>query len=405
MVEPPGLAENAVVSFPLPCPWPFAPPSEYLRVQDTAPVCPVATHEGHPWLVTRYADVRAALADPRFSADLRRDGYPVLAPGQREAVASMPPTMAGMDAPEHTVIRRRIQEEFGTRRVRAMEPDIQRIVDAAFDAIENARGGPVDLVKALALPVPSAVICMLLGIPYADHDWFNDRTTAAFRRETSAADRVGVFTELMSYLDRLVRDKEADPPDDLLGRQIRLLREAGEYDHDELVSLANLLLIAGHETTAGMITVSVARLLTDDELRHELARDPARIPEAIEEFLRYFTIAQQALLRVANEDVVVGGVTIRKGEGVVLSVQAANRDPRAFSEPDELRIGQGRGHLAFGHGAHQCVGAKLARTELRIVLETLLRRRPDFRPAAPIEHLSCKESINVCGLEELPVVW
>ncbi|WP_211301843.1 cytochrome P450 [Streptomyces sparsogenes] len=374
-------------------------------MQDTAPVCPVATHEGHPWLVTRYADVRAALADPRFSADLRRDGYPVLAPGQREAVASMPPTMAGMDAPEHTVIRRRIQEEFGTRRVRAMEPDIQRIVDAAFDAIENARGGPVDLVKALALPVPSAVICMLLGIPYADHDWFNDRTTAAFRRETSAADRVGVFTELMSYLDRLVRDKEADPPDDLLGRQIRLLREAGEYDHDELVSLANLLLIAGHETTAGMITVSVARLLTDDELRHELARDPARIPEAIEEFLRYFTIAQQALLRVANEDVVVGGVTIRKGEGVVLSVQAANRDPRAFSEPDELRIGQGRGHLAFGHGAHQCVGAKLARTELRIVLETLLRRRPDFRPAAPIEHLSCKESINVCGLEELPVVW
>ncbi|BCK70343.1 cytochrome P450 [Streptomyces libani subsp. rufus] len=404
MVESEGPAENAVVPFPLPCPWPFAPPSEYLRLQDAAPVCPVKTHEGQPWLVTRYADVRAALADHRFSSDLCRDGYPVLAPGQREAVASMPPTMAGLDAPEHTVARRRIQDEFGTGRVRAMESDIQCIVDAAFDAIETA-GGPVDLVNALALPVPSAVICMVLGIPYADHDWFNDRTAAAFRRETSAADRLGIFAQLTSYLDRLVGDKEADPPDDLLGRQIRLLREAGEYDHGELVSLANLLLIAGHETTAGMITVSVARLLADDELRHELARDPARIPGAIEEFLRYFTIAQQALLRVASEDVVVGGVTIRRGEGVVLSVQAANRDPRAFSEPDELRIGQGRGHLAFGHGAHQCVGAKLARTELRIVLETLLRRRPDFRLAAPIEHLSCKESINVSGLEELPVVW
>lgn len=404
MAESATSVDYAPTSFPLPCPWPFTPPSEYLRLQETDPVCPARTYEGAPWLVTRYADVRAALADSRFSADLRRDGYPVLAPGQREAVASMPPTMAGMDAPEHTVARRRVQDEFGTARVRAMEPEIQRIVDRAFDTIEAA-GPPADLVRSLALLVPSAVICTVLGIPKADRGWFNERTASAFRRETTADERAGIFAEMASYLETLVTDKEADPPDDLLGRQIRALRAEGAYDHGRLVSLANLLLIAGHETTAGTIAVAAARLLTDDDLRHELVGDPARIPAAIEEFLRYYTVAQQALLRVAREDVEVGGVPVRAGEGVLLSVQAANRDPRAFSVPHEFRVGQGRGHLAFGHGPHQCLGSRLARTELRIVIETLLRRRPDFRPAVPVEQLSCKESINVCGLEELPVVW
>jgi cytochrome P450 len=404
MAESTGCAGHVTTSFPVPCPWPFSPPEQYIRLQQTDPVCPVQTFGGVERLVTRYADVRAALADSRFSSDLRRDGYPVLAPGQREAVASMPPTMAGMDAPEHTVARRRVLEEFSTARVRAMEPDIRHIVEKTFDTIEGMPA-PVDLVKALALPVPSAVICMVLGIPDDRYDWFNDRTAAAFRRETSAEDRMGIFIELATYLDGLITAKEADPPDDLLGRQITTLRQSGEYDHGELVSLANLLLIAGHETTAGMIAVSVAQLLADDELRHRLAGDPGLIPAAVEEFLRYFTVAQQALLRVAREDVEVGGVLVRAGEGVLLSVQAANRDPRVFAEPDEVRLGQGRGHLAFGHGPHQCVGAKLARTELRIVLETLLRRWPGVRPAAPIESLACKESINVSGLEELPVLW
>jgi cytochrome P450 len=386
---------------------PFAPEPEYAQLRAENPVTKVPmVGGGTAWLVTRHEDVRRVLGDPRLSSDRRNPGFPQLSLNQRAVVGtSMIPSLVGMDPPEHTEARRAVLGEFTVRRIEEMRPRVQQIVDECIDGM-LAAPGPVDLVRALSLPVPSLVICELLGVPYVDHDFFQERTSRLLRKTTSAEQRIAAIDDIRSYLDELVAGKERDLTDDLIGRQARKQRETGDVDHEALVSLAFLLLVAGHETTANMISLGTLALLENPEQLAQIVADPTRTPTAVEELLRYFTIVEAATSRTALEDVEIGGVLVRAGEGVVALGTAANRDPEAFDRPDELDINRNaRRHVAFGFGPHQCLGQNLARLELQIVFDTLFRRLPGLRLAVPVEDLPFKSDANVYGIYEMPVTW
>lgn len=388
---------------------PFAPPAEYERLREQAPISRVRLVSGaEGWLVSGHEEARTVLADPRFSSDRRKDGFPFLVADEAtpQQFRDQPPFMIGMDGAEHAAARRPLIGEFTVKRMAALRPRIQDVVDRFVDDVLAADRRPVDLVRALALPVPSLVICELLGVPYTDHDFFQSRTAALLRRTSSSEDRRRALAELRTYLDDLVTRKEADPGDDLLGRQIARRRQEGVPDHAGLVSTALLLLAAGHETTANMIALGVIALLEHPEQLAVIKADPGRTPVAVEELLRYFAIADVVTARVATEDVRIGGVEVKAGEGVVVSSLSANRDPAVFEDPAELDVERGaRHHLAFGFGPHQCLGQNLARLELRVVFDTLFRRIPTLRLAAPVEELPFKADAVIYGVHELPVTW
>ncbi|MCH6160871.1 cytochrome P450 [Streptomyces marispadix] len=386
---------------------PFSPPAVYERMREEAPVSRVALPSGGTaWALTRHEDVRAMLADPRFSSDRTNPGFPVFSEGQQQLAARSRKTLISMDPPEHGPARRAVVGEFTVRRMEALRPRIQEIVDEHVEAMLDGPR-PADLVKSLSLPVPSLVICELLGVPYEDHEFFQARSSLLLRRSEPIARREQARDELRDYLDELVTAKEQDPTDgDLLGRQILKQRETGRGDHVDLVSLAVLLLIAGHETTANMISLGTFALLEHPGERERLAQDPDAMPGAVEELLRYFSIVDLVTARVATEDVEIGGVLIRAGEGVLGLGNSANHDPGVYPRPHELDIGRGdRHHVAFGYGAHQCLGQNLARMELQMVFATLFRRIPGLRLAVPAGELPFKDDSNIYGLYELPVTW
>jgi cytochrome P450 len=294
--------------------------------------------------------------------------------------------------------------EFTVKRVQALRPRIEQIVAERIDAM-LASDGPVDLVKELALPVPSLVICELLGVPYSDRDFFQGRTKVLIRRSTPTDERQAVADELQEYFEKLIAAKEADPGDDLLGRLIVRNRETQVFSHELLVGLANLLLLAGHETTANVIALGTLALLEHPDQRAALVADPDLAPVAVEELLRYLTIVE-AGSRVAMADIDIAGTTIKAGEGLIALGASANRDAAAFGHPDELDIERGaRHHVAFGYGIHQCLGQNLARMELDVVFRTLFARIPGLRLAVDVADLPFKDDAFIYGVYELPVSW
>jgi cytochrome P450 len=392
--------------FPQPRGCPFHSEAPYRDLREHEPISKVTLPSGIPaWLLTRHSDVRAMLTDTRFSANRRAEGFPLFARGQF-AVRDLPPSMIMLDGADHSAARRAVISEFSVKRIAALAPRIQEIVDGFVDDL-LAGPKPADLVRALSLPVPSLVICELLGVPYADHDYFQSRTTVLIKRATEAEERLRVADELRGYLANLVDEKIAHPVDDLLGRQIERQRaEHGELDRGALTSLAVLLLIAGHETTANMISLGTLALLSHPEKLAELRADPARTPLAVEEMLRYFTIAEFVTARIAVADVELGDVVIRAGEGVVGEALSANRDESVFTDPESFDLDRGRSnHVAFGYGPHQCLGQNLARKELQIVFDTLVRRVPTLALAADATDLPYKDDANIYGMYELPVTW
>ncbi|WAS91314.1 cytochrome P450 [Nannocystis poenicansa] len=354
--------------------------------------------------MTKHEHIRAILSDPRFSSNRRDPGFPSLS-REPPPASDLKKLLLELDPPEHGQARRTVLGEFTVQRTQALGPRIQQIVDQHIDAM-LAGPRPVDLVQAFSLPVPSLVICELLGVPYADHEFFQTRSGTLVNQKSTAEEVARATGELMMYLGKLVAAKAQEPTDDLLGRQIAKQRETGEVDFGDLVAMAFLLLIAGHETTANMISLSTLVLLQQPEKLAALRQDPAKTLAAVEELLRYFTIAEQALGRVAREDVELGGVQIRAGEGVLLLANTGNRDPQVFENADELDLDRGsRNHLAFGFGPHQCLGQNLARLELQIVIDTLFRRIPELRSAVPVDELSFKTDATVYGIREFPVTW
>jgi cytochrome P450 len=394
---------TAVHEFPMTRTCPFSPPPAYEEIREEDSVTRVRLPDGgQAWVVTRLDDVRTVLNDRRFSADRQHPDFPQLVKGgfRRQGDER---TMITMDAPEHGPARKAVLGEFTVRRMEA--PRIQEIVDAQIDVL-LAGPKPGDLVEALSLPVPSLVICEMLGVPYAQHDFFQTHTAKLIKRSTTPEERRAAFDTIRGYMEDLIAEKEDNPPDDLLGRQIVKLRADGTYRRASLAATGFLLLVAGHETTANMISLSTVGFLRNPEQLAAIKADPGKTLDAVEEMLRYWTIVDAATARLCVGDVEVGGQLIRKGEGVLALGYAANRDPRAFENADELDIERGaRHHVAFGFGPHQCLGQNLARMELQIVFDTLFRRVPTLELGAPAEQLPFKDDANIYGLYRLPVTW
>ncbi|MFI7130887.1 cytochrome P450 [Nonomuraea sp. NPDC050153] len=391
--------------FPMPraegCP--FDPPPPLRTLQEQGPLAKVRLWDGStPWLVSTYAEQRALLADPRVSADATRPGYPIQAPRVGGGAISF----IMMDDPEHARLRRMVQAQFTVRRVESMRPAVQKIVDELIDDL-LAGPNPVDLVEAFALPVPSLVICELLGVPYSDHDFFQENSKTVIRRSATPEERAAASSRLFEYLDSLMGEKLAAPADDLLSKLAERVK-AGEMTRQEAAQMGVLLLIAGHETTANMIALGTLALLRHPGqlalLRHN--DDPRLVASAVEELLRYLNITHSGRRRVALEDIEIAGQVIRAGEGMILANDIGNRDPAVFPDPDELDIRRdARRHVAFGFGVHQCLGQPLARMELQVAYSTLYRRVPSLRLAADLDQIPFKHDGQVYGVYELPVAW
>ncbi|AEW98143.1 MULTISPECIES: cytochrome P450 [Streptomycetaceae] len=387
---------------------PFDPPAQFARLRTEEPISRISLADGSwAWLATRYADIRAILGDPRFSSDTTLPGYPLS--GMTGGASTENRGFIRMDPPEHTRLRRMVTREFMVKRVEALRPEVQRITDELCDEMSRAHaaGEPVDLVEALALPVPSLVISLLLGVPYEDHTIFQRLTGTLLSRTVSEAERDVARGELRDYLHQLVSAKEAEPGDDILSRLIVEQERPGEITHDDVVAFAALLLVAGHETTANMIGLSALTLMRDQASADRLRAEPGLIRGAVEELLRYHSIIRNGPRRVATEDVEVGGRLIRAGEGVVAAVPSANRDETVFADPDRLDVCRpnAQHHVAFGYGIHQCLGQALARVELQVVIGTLLRRFPGLRPAVPVEEIPFRTDMAIYGCHALPVTW
>jgi cytochrome P450 len=398
------MAETLSAPNPLPIARinPFDPPEVLAKLREEEPLSRLAFPDGHiGWLVTNHALARAVLADNRFSARQELRHIPMDHPLAKEPRREADPGMfIRMDPPDHTKYRRLLTGQFTVRRMRQLEPRIEEIANAHLDAMEQA-GPPTDLVQAFALPIPSLVICELLGVPYADRSVFQ-RHAAVALNINSGSEAIAAIGALREYIAGLVTRKQAEPADDLLSGLI----EGGELSDQELTSIAFLLLIAGHETTANMLALGTFTLLRHPDQLAALRADPSLMDGAVEELLRYLSIIHIGPMRAALEDLELGGQVIKAGDCVVISTPAANRDPEKFSNPDDLDVGRATaGHVAFGHGVHQCLGQQLARIEMRIGYAALLARFPTLRLAVAPEEVPLRDDMVIYGVHELPVAW
>ncbi|MEV0147815.1 MULTISPECIES: cytochrome P450 [unclassified Nonomuraea] len=386
---------------------PFDPPDLLAELGGEAPLHPLTFADGHEgWLATGYTAVRAILADPRFG-NRPEHIHPTLparaavAKELRENAFVPPGFFLRMDAPEHTRYRKLLTGQFTVRRMKQLEPRIEEITHARLDAME-AVGKPADLVEQFALPIPSLVICELLGVPYEDRERFQRDSRALLALESGAAEVMDAMASMTSYLGELVRRRRAEPRDDLISG----LAQGGELADDELTGVAFLLLVAGHETTANMLGLGTYALLRNPDQLAAMRDDPSVVDNGVEELLRYLTIIHVGPIRTALEDVEVEGAVIAKGQAVALCLPVANRDAARFPGGDTLDVTRpAGGHLTFGHGIHQCLGQQLARIEMRIGYPALLRRFPGLRLAVPPEEVPMRTDMSIYGVHRLPVTW
>ena len=385
---------------------PFDPPSEITRLREARPVSPLVFPDGHEgWLVTGYDAVRQLMADTRFSSrgDLDVVHVPYETPGMPAATEpspQMPGVFISMDPPDHTRLRKRLTGAFTVKRMKELEEQIAEIAERQLDHLASLTP-PVDLVAEFALPVPSLVICALLGVPYADRGTFQANSAQFLVKDQTLDEKMAALGALLGYLTELVTRKRAEPDEDILSD----LARHDDLTIEELTGAAFLLLLAGHETTANMLALGTFALVEHPGQLAELRADPDLMPGAVEELMRYLSIAD-IFYRYATEDVELGGETIGKGSTVVVSLLAANRDPLRFENAERLDIHrQARGHLSFGHGVHQCLGQQLARIEMRAGFAGLLRRFPDLALAIPADEVRVKSDMNIYGVHELPVTW
>ena len=379
---------------------PLAPPLEFESWREE-PGLQRAMWNGQPtWIVSRYQDIRAALVDPRLSADTLPD---IVGPSSEE---STPVIFARIDDPEHHRLRRMMTSQFTFRRTEAMRPQIQELVDHYLNKMIDA-GPPADIVRDFALPVPSLVIALLLGVPPEDLELFQHNTGVGLDVNSTEEQRVQGFAEMYSYIQELVARKAREPGDDLISRLIIDYVATGQLDHDTVAVNGVIMMQAGHETTANMISLGTVALLEHPDVFERLGQtdDTAVIAHAVEELLRYLTIVHAQVDRIATEDLTIAGQLIRAGDRLLMNLPAGNWDSEFVDTPEKLDIQRNaRGHLAFGYGAHQCIGANLARVEMQVAFATLARRLPGLRLAVPPDELRFKQA-DIYGMKELPVTW
>ncbi|MEV6771987.1 cytochrome P450 [Nocardia sp. NPDC051030] len=387
---------------------PFSPPDDYREMREHNPVAEVRLRWSGKkvWVLTKHEHVKRVLGDATMSSSWKKPNYPMQVPVPDEVIQTMDLPIGALDAPEHGLRRRLLVPELTAKQVEALCPRIQRIVDRRLDAMLDA-GGPVDLMGSLARTVPALVFCELTGVPMADSEFLRDFAELNVKTDADPNRIMAATAEMDRYLDELITAKEADPRDDMLSRIIARNNADGRLDRAEIISLAKFLLFGGFDTTSNMIALGVLLLLEHPAQLAELRADPALLPGAIEEMIRYLAIADSNPARVVPADLDLGGVRIPRGDGVIALTAAACRDPEAFEHPDVFDIHRdARGHTAFGHGPHLCPGANLARAELEIVFDTLFRRIPDLRLAVPRSAIEFKSGTLVHGVAgDLPVTW
>lgn len=382
---------------------PYGPPAQHRRYQVEEPIAvhSWAEQDGKDiWAVARYEDVRTMLGNTRFSSDRSNPNHP----GHRAYTPrSHPGRIIEMDPPKHSEQRGRVMGEFTVKKVAALRPRIEQYVNEAIDAMLTQDVHEGDFVELFSLPVPSMVIASLLDVPEEDYAFFQEqagRFAGGAHGSKDPYSTQDASEKIVEYIATLVDARMENPGDDIISRQL-----AAGAPREEAIGLGHLLLIAGHETTSNMISLMVMTLLDKPELRAQIEAEPKLIPGAVEELLRYFTIAETGGLRLAIEDIELNGVTIPQNSVVAALLNTANRDPEVFPDPDRIDFTRGaRNHLAFGFGPHQCLGQNVARLELVIVLEILFRRLPDLKLAVPVSELPLKEYSNF-GLHSMPVTW
>lgn len=385
---------------------PFDPPRRITELREARPVSPLLFPDGHEgWLVTGYEAVRRLMADTRFSSrqDIGIIHVPYETPGMPAATEPSPPMpgmFIAMDPPDHGRLRKRLTGAFTVKRMKQLEENIIEITERQLDAMARLTP-PIDLVKEFALPVPSLVICELLGVPYADRESFQGNSAQFMVKDQTLEEKMAAYIGINTYLAELVTRKRAEPGEDILSD----LARHDDLTIEELTGAAFLLLLAGHETTANMLALGTFALLEHPGQLAELRADLDLLPNAVEELMRYLSVAD-IFFRYATEDIELGGETIGKGSTVVVSLLAANHDPEHFENAGTLDVHRkARGHLSFGHGIHQCLGQQLARIEMRAGFEGLLRRFPTLELAIPAGEVKLKTDMNIYGVHALPVTW
>ncbi|MFB7538272.1 cytochrome P450 [Streptomyces zaomyceticus] len=375
---------------------PFDPPSELTDARRHGPLSRYTHPGGMPgWVITGYDLVRQVLADPRFSS--RKDLLNVV---DFELPPAPPGEFLLMDEPQHSRYRKPLVGKFTARRMRLLTERIEQITTECLDVMDEA-GPPTDLVTAFAKPIPTIIICELLGVPYEDRNSFQEQIDTFMNGEVSDEELIAAYGATQEYLAQLVASKRANPTDDVLSE----LTDSDLTD-EELRGIGLILLAAGFDTTANMLSLGTFALLRNPAQLDALRADPALTDQAVEELLRYLSVAK-TFMRTALEDVEVGGQTIKAGTTVVLSYHTANHDPERFTDPHLLDLRrQDGGHLAFGHGIHLCLGQQLARVEMRIAFSALLNRFPTLRLAVPAEEVGLRpETADIYGVKSLPVTW
>jgi len=385
----------------------FNPTPELRKIRETDGVRTATNAFGMTvYLVTRYEDIKDVLSDHERFSNARPPGFVV--PGapavaEEEQASARAGNLLGLDPPEHQRLRRMLTPEFTIRRMKRLERRIVEIVDAQLDAMEKP-GPPTDLVASFALPIPSLVICELLGVPYDDRDDFQRRSARQLDLSIPIAERLELVRRGREYMGSLVERARRQPGDDILGM---LVREHGtELTDNELIGVAGLLLLAGHETTSNMLGLGTLALLRHPDQLVSVREDPDAIGPAVEELLRWLSIVHSAIPRITTTDVEIAGVPIPAGQLVFVSLPSGNRDPDFIDSPEVLDIGRGApGHLAFGHGVHHCLGAPLARMEMRIAFPALLRRFPTLALAEDFSDVAFRSFHFIYGLKSLEVTW
>ncbi|WP_414686964.1 cytochrome P450 [Mycobacterium sp.] len=379
---------------------PLHPPTEFADWRNQPGLQRAMWNGQQVWSVSRYQDIRAALVDPRLSAETLPDLFDTASGNEA------PPIFARIDDPEHHRLRRMMTSQFTFRRTEAMRPQIQELVDGYLDAMID-KGPPADIVRDFGLPVPSMVIALLLGVPPEDLELFQHNTSLGLDVKSTDEERAQGFIAMYAYIQELVARKERDPGDDLISRLITDYVATGQLDYNTVAVNAVIMMQAGHETTANMIGLGTVALLEHPEVFQRLGQtdDAAVIANAIEELMRYLSIVHAQVDRIATEDLVLGGQQIRTGDRLLMNLPAGNWDPEFVDSPDTLDVARNaRGHLAFGYGTHQCIGANLARVEMQVAFATLARRLPELQLAVPPDELRFKEA-DIYGMKELPVTW
>ncbi|MFG2619444.1 cytochrome P450 [Streptomyces sp. NPDC048507] len=397
-----------------PVPFPFPDPSfigdlptELAEIRDGDSVVEVKFPDGMGgWLVTKHADIRKVLVDPRFSSKVMAAAAAAMS--ETETGKLMNESLVGMDAPEHTRLRKLVSRAFTARRMELMRPRVAQLVAEYLDEMQT-KPQPADLVKNFALPLPVRVICELLGVPAQDQDTFHAWSNALLGDWQQVVEKEAATVALVNYFTELVTAKREKPADDLMSDLIRISEDDETLTTREIVALSIGILSAGHETTANQIGMFVLTLLHNPDELAKLRANPEAVPQAVEELLRFvpLTTTGGIIPRLTTAPVELSdGRTLPAGVVVMPAVATGNRDPELFEDGEQLNLSrQPNPHLAFGAGIHHCLGAQLARIELQEALSALLARFPDLALGVPESELRLKPASIVRGLESLPLTW